>query len=78
MYKKLSPKERQVILLIADGFSDKEIATRMQCSIHSIRTSVDKIAHKLGTRNRTHSVIVYFKNNIELLASVSITRDAYR
>ena len=48
----LTPRERQVLGLIAVGATDKEIAARLVLSIHTVKTHVRSILSKLQVANR--------------------------
>jgi PAS domain S-box-containing protein len=52
----LSPRERQVISLIAEGDSGPEIAEALGVSHDTVRTHVNNAMHKLGTRSRAQLV----------------------
>lgn len=56
----LSKRESEIILLIANGFSDKEIAQRLEISTRTIQTHVTRICLKLHARNRVHAVTKIF------------------
>lgn len=45
--KQLSPRERQVLGAIAEGMSNKEIASRMNLSVRTIETHRERIMRKL-------------------------------
>jgi ATP/maltotriose-dependent transcriptional regulator MalT len=49
----LSPREHQVALLVARGFSNKEVAHELGITDGTVKTHVHKIFQKLGVRNRT-------------------------
>jgi DNA-binding NarL/FixJ family response regulator len=53
--EKLSPREREILDLIVPGFSNKEIADRLQISIESIRWHLKNIYHKLHVHSRTEA-----------------------
>lgn len=53
--EKLSPREREILNLIAPGFSNKEIADQLNISIESIRWHLKNIYHKLHVRSRTEA-----------------------
>ncbi|MBL4676410.1 MAG: response regulator transcription factor [Mucilaginibacter sp.] len=44
----LSPREKEIIPLIANGIPDKEIAERLSLSFHTVRTHRKNITRKLG------------------------------
>lgn len=52
----LSPREVEVFVLIANGFTDKEIANTLKLSPKTIQTYVTRSCLKLQARNRTHAV----------------------
>ncbi|HEX4266030.1 MAG TPA: response regulator transcription factor [Verrucomicrobiae bacterium] len=53
--EKLSPREIEILNLIAPGFSNKEIADRLGISIESIRWHLKNIYHKLHVHSRTEA-----------------------
>ena len=61
---KLSKRETEIIVLIANGFSDKEIAQKLKISARTIQTHVTRICSKLTARNRVHAVIKLFLKTI--------------
>jgi len=52
----LSPRETDVLRLIAQGFSNKEIARRFDLSVKSIETYKARAAEKLGLRTRAEII----------------------
>jgi PAS domain S-box-containing protein len=52
----LSGRENQVVLLAADGLTDKEIAKRLGLQLPTIRTYWERIREKLGTSNKVQSI----------------------
>lgn len=57
----LSPRERDVLTLLADGLSDKQIGLALGIHWMTARRHVGNIASKLGARNRTHAVRIAFE-----------------
>lgn len=53
--EKLSPRELEILNLIAPGYSNKEIADRLGISIESIRWHLKNIYHKLHVHSRTEA-----------------------
>ena len=49
---RMTPRERQVILLIAEGLSNKEIAARLHIAIHTVKSHVRHVMEKLTLRTR--------------------------
>ena len=52
----LSPRETATLRLIAQGFSNKEIAHRMEVSIKSVETYKARAAEKLGLKTRAEII----------------------
>lgn len=52
----LSPRERQILTMLAEGHSNKELASRVLVAESTIETYLHRINTKLGTRNRTQAV----------------------
>lgn len=52
----LSPRERQILKLLAEGHSNKELAVQVAVAESTIETYLHRINTKLGTRNRTQAV----------------------
>lgn len=52
----LSRREREVLRLVADGLSDREIADRIAVSHHTVHRHVANIRHKLGSGSRAAAV----------------------
>ena len=55
----LTQRERDVLRLLADNLTDREIATALTISIRTVETHVSSILHKLGVRNRTEAARRY-------------------
>jgi two-component system, NarL family, response regulator YdfI len=52
----LTPREREVLELLAEGLSNKLIARRLQISEHTVKFHVSSIYAKLGASSRTEAV----------------------
>jgi DNA-binding NarL/FixJ family response regulator len=52
----LTPREREVLSLLADGLANKEIALRLNISEHTIKFHIRSILGKLGASSRTEAV----------------------
>ncbi len=48
----LTPRERQLIALVAQGMTDKQIATHLFISLRTVRSHLDRIRDKTGYRRR--------------------------
>jgi DNA-binding NarL/FixJ family response regulator len=54
----LSEKEKQILKLIAGGFSNKEIAASIFLAEGTVKNHVSNILSKLNTRDRTRAVLI--------------------
>ncbi|MEU6408066.1 response regulator transcription factor [Microbispora sp. NPDC046933] len=60
----LTPRELEVLRLIADGMSNPEIAGDLHIGEATVRTHVAHILHKLGLRDRIHAVVFAYEAGI--------------
>ena len=49
---RLTNREHQVIDLLAEGLSNKEIATRLHIAVHTVKSHVHNVLEKLALRSR--------------------------
>jgi DNA-binding NarL/FixJ family response regulator len=52
----LSPREREVLHLVADGATNKQVATALVVTVATARYHVASLLNKLGAANRTQAV----------------------
>jgi DNA-binding CsgD family transcriptional regulator len=52
----ITPRELQILELIAEGLSNKEIAARVYVSENTVKTHSSRVFDKLGARRRTQAV----------------------
>lgn len=55
----VSPREEEVLALLADGLTDREIADRLGISPRTVETHVGSLLNKLGVRNRAQAARRY-------------------
>ena len=53
----LTPREHEVLRLVADGLSDREVATRLGISPKTVEKHVGAVLRKSGTPSRTAAVV---------------------
>jgi DNA-binding NarL/FixJ family response regulator len=63
----LTPREIEVLALLADGFANREIARRMHISEHTVKFHVSSILGKLGAATRTEAVTRGYREGLILI-----------
>lgn len=60
----LTAREKQVLALISEGYSNSEIAKKLEVSVNTTKTHVRNILQKLSVNDRTQAAIKAIKYNI--------------
>lgn len=63
----LTPREREVLQMLASGLANKEIATRLTISEHTVKFHVASVLGKLGAASRTEAVALGIRHGLVLL-----------
>jgi NarL family two-component system response regulator YdfI len=63
----LTPREREVLRLLASGLGNKEIAAELKISEHTAKFHVASILGKLGAASRAEAVSIGMRNGLILL-----------
>ena len=58
----LTPRELEVLEMIAGGLTNAEAARRLELSVHAIKFHLAAIYRRLGVTNRTEAAVTYFRS----------------
>lgn len=64
LFEMLTDREMEILLLIAKGYSNQEIASASHITIKTVKTHVSNILSKLEVQDRTQAVIYAFQHNL--------------
>ncbi len=71
----LTPKEIEVLTLVALGMSDKQISKRLKIAYGTVRNHIDKTILRLNAKNRANAVMIYKLKNKDWLEGYYETCD---
>jgi len=57
--RELSPRENEILKLLAEGFLYKEIAEKLNITMSTVRTHIHSVYEKLHVQTRTEAVVKY-------------------
>ena len=64
LHEELTSREMEILLLIAEGKSNQEIADELFIALKTVKTHVSNILSKLQVQDRTQAVIYAFKHSL--------------
>jgi DNA-binding NarL/FixJ family response regulator len=63
----LTPREMRVLQLLAEGLSNKQIATTLEISEHTVKFHLSSIFGKLGAASRTEAAAIGIRRGLVML-----------
>jgi DNA-binding NarL/FixJ family response regulator len=63
----LSPRELEVLQLIASGLTNGEVAARLHVTVHAVKFHLAAIYRRLGVSNRTEAAVTYLRAQAQSL-----------
>ena len=66
-YESLTPRENEVLAMLAEGLANREIADRLGVSDHTIKFHISSILDKLGASTRTEAVTLGLRMGLIVL-----------
>ena len=60
----LTPREVQIMALLGEGLSNKEIARRLDAKEATVKVQIHRLMRKLGVANRTQAAVLASRHDL--------------
>jgi DNA-binding NarL/FixJ family response regulator len=62
---RFSPRQAEIVSLVAGGLGDKEIALRLGVSVSTVRTHLQRLYREIGVHSRSKAVATWFMSEAQ-------------
>lgn len=62
--EQLTPREKEVLILVAEGLSNSDVAAQLSISEVTVRTHLARVLTKLGVREKSQAVTIAYKTGL--------------
>ena len=66
----MTPREREVLVLVAAGLTNQEICDRLWLSMPTVKTHVGRLLSKTGSRDRVQLVLFALRTGVTSLEEI--------
>ncbi|MEV6345586.1 response regulator transcription factor [Actinoplanes sp. NPDC051851] len=73
---RLTAREREILVLMAHGLTNEEIATRLHLAMATVKTHVCRVIMRLEVHDRTQAVVVAYQNKLVVPGGQRPERDS--
>ena len=60
----LTPRQKEILRLLASGLENKQIARRLGIGVHTVKTHVSRVLAKMGASSRTEAVVLALRDRL--------------